>query len=234
LAEAVAGADLVVLAVPVLAMRELLESLAARSPQLATDALVTDLGSTKAQVVAWAEELLPAPERFVGGHPMAGSEEAGIEAAEQGLLRGCVWCLTPTARTSQATLHRMQELVTTLGAHPVLLAASQHDAAVAAVSHLPLLAASALVITASQSPAWAEGRMLAAGGFRDSTRVASGNPRMARDICLTNAQPLVACLDAYIATLQTMRERLLAGDAAIEETFRDAKQTRDSWIASSG
>src|SRR5262249_41569698 len=99
--EAVAGAELVVLAGPVLGLRELLASLA---PYAAPNAVVTDVGSTKAQVVAWAEELLPEPERFVGGHPMAGLEQSGVVAADPTLYHGCVWCLTPTGCTAEAAL----------------------------------------------------------------------------------------------------------------------------------
>jgi prephenate dehydrogenase len=101
---------------------------------------------------------------------------------------------------------------------------------VAAVSHLPLAAAAALTLTASGVPAWPVAAPLAAGGFRDTTRVASGDPRMARAICLTNAGPLVALLDAYIERLQTLRDDIQAGRAgAIEETFRAAKDARDAW-----
>jgi prephenate dehydrogenase len=225
-ADAVAGADLVVLAAPVLAIRSLLAQIA---PYLVPHAIVTDVGSTKAEMVAWAGELLPAPERFVGGHPMAGREQSGVEAAESGLYRGCTWCLTPTPHTATAVLQRVQDLVADLGARPYILEPERHDAAVAAVSHLPLLAATALVLTAANSPAWSDGRALAAGGFRDTTRVASGDPHMARDICLTNSSSMLACLDAYIAVLQGLRARIAAGDVAIEATFQDAKSARDTW-----
>jgi len=226
-AEAVINADVVVLATPVLAMRDLLGAIAAHlSPQ----ALVTDLGSTKAQVVAWAQELLPDPARFLGGHPMAGRERSGVEAAEAGLYQGCVWCLTPTAATAPQTVDRLVALIGELGARPLMLDAERHDAAVALVSHLPLVAACALVLTATDSPDWPLAGTLAAGGFRDSTRVASGDPRMARDICRTNAGPLLAGLDAYIEMLRGLRERISAGDRSIEEAFVAAKRERDAWI----
>jgi prephenate dehydrogenase len=227
-AEAVAGADLVVLAAPVLALRDLL---AAVGPHLTGHALVTDLGSVKAPVLAWAEELLPDPARFVGGHPMAGKERAGIEAAEAALYQGCVWCLTPSANSTEEDIERLERLIVALGAHPRRMEPDAHDAAAATISHLPLVAASALALTAAESPSWPLTRALAAGGFRDTTRVASGDPRMARDICLANREPLLAALDAYLATLHTLRARLAEGDPGVEEEFARAKQVRDSWLS---
>lgn len=224
----VVGADLVVLAAPVLALRALLGAIA---PHLAPGAIVTDLGSTKVQVVAWAEELLPEPANFLGGHPMVGSERSGIEAAEPALYRGGLWCLTPTPRTTQATLARLTALLERLAARPLVLDAARHDAAAAAVSHLPLLAATALALVASSRPEWDSAQVLAAGGFRDTTRVASGDPRMARDICLTNAQPMLDCLDSYLAMLHALRDRLSARDAGIEDAFVMAKRARDAWLA---
>lgn len=227
-AEAVAGADLVVLAAPVLAMRDLLAAIA---PHLGPATLVTDLGSTKAEVVAWAADRLPAPEHFIGGHPMTGRERSGLAAADATLYDGCVWCLTPSLHTAPDAQARVAALVTALGARPLIVDPAQHDAAVAAISHLPLLAATALMLTATQDPAWELARQLAAGGFRDTTRVASGDPRMARDICLTNTQPLLAVLDAYLARLHTLRDQLAAQDPAIEATFAAAKAARDAWLA---
>ncbi|WIG58246.1 MAG: hypothetical protein OJF49_000991 [Ktedonobacterales bacterium] len=227
-AEAVTGASLVVLAAPVLTLRGLLAEVA---PYLAPRAIVTDLGSTKAEVTHWAEEALPNAARFVGGHPMAGSECSGVEAADAGLYRGCVWCLTPTERTSARALQRTQSLIAALGAQPLMIAPAQHDAAVALISHLPLLSAVALMLTAAGMPNWPAARRLAAGGFRDGTRVASGDPRMGHDICLTNTQPLLTALDAYLATLHDLRERLASADTTLEATLYEAKTLRDAWLA---
>lgn len=227
-AEAVAPASLVVLAVPVLAMRELLAEAGAH---LAADAVVTDLGSSKARVAAWAQRLLPEPGRFVGGHPMAGGERSGVQAAEAGLYRGCIWCLTPTLSTAPDAVARVAAMIDGLGARPHLLDPSRHDKAVALASHLPLVAASALVLTAAASPDGPDARILAARGWRDTTRVASGSPRMARDICLSNHEPLLAALDDYIAILRRLREQIASGDLALEETFARARDARDTWVA---
>ncbi len=226
-AAAVAGADLVVLAAPVLALRELLRAIA---PHLAPRAVVSDLGSTKAAVVRWARETLPDPSRFIACHPMAGKEQSGIEAADADLFAGAVWCLTPDAGAAPDALARLRALVAALGARPLVLDPARHDEAVAGASHLPLLAATALVLAVSAPPDWPDVARLAAGGFRDTTRVASGDPRMARDIALSNREPILRRLDAYIAALQGLRARVAAGDPEIERAFTDAKAARDEWL----
>jgi prephenate dehydrogenase len=227
-AEAVAGSELVALATPLLAMRELLAEMA---PLLAERTIVTDLGSVKAPVASWEEALLPASGQFVGGHPMAGSEQSGVEAANSGLYRDCVWCLTPTDRTSMDALRRVERVIEALGARPHILPPERHDQAVALASHLPLLAASALTLTAAESPDAADAFALAAGGFRDTTRVASGSPRMARDICLTNTKPLLAALDSYITRLQALRQQIMGQGVTLEATFNTAKHARDRWLS---
>jgi monofunctional chorismate mutase len=226
-AQAVTDSDLVVLATPLLAMRDVLAEIA---PLLVETTVVTDLGSAKIPVISWAESLLRAPGQFVGGHPMAGSEHSGVEAANGRLYSDCVWCLTPTDRTAVAALDRAAQVIEAVGGHPRMMPPEQHDQAVALVSHLPLLAASALTLTAAQSPDAADALALAAGGFRDTTRVASGSPRMARDICLTNATPLLASLDAYITSLQSLRDQIVEQSPALEKTFTTAKDARDRWL----
>lgn len=230
--EAVAGADIVVLATPVLAEHELFTAIA---PALAPAAIVTDLGSTKRQVVEWARELLPGPSRFVGGHPMAGSERSGIAAASAGLFQGAVWCLTPAPETDADAIRLVSELARELGASPLVLDAAEHDELVAGASHLPLLAAAALVRTAAASADWERLRSLAAGGFRDTTRVASGDVRMARDICLTNRDAIARWLDRYIAELSRAREVIAEGEntdgEAVTAWFAEARAARDDWLS---
>ena len=227
LSDAVRNSDLVILATPLLAMRDLLAEIA---PLLAPETIITDLGSAKGAVVAWAESLLPSPGQFVAGHPMAGSEQSGVAAANRALYHGCTWLLTPTSRTSDAALATVERIVAALGAHPARLSPESHDRAVALASHLPLLAASALMLTIAESPNAADALTIAAGGFRDTTRVASGSPRMARDICLTNSAPLLVALDAYLNRLQALRQQLAGEDPAIEETFATARAARNEWL----
>jgi prephenate dehydrogenase len=226
LADAVRGSELVILATPVGAMRALLQDIA---PALTPGAVVTDVASTKAQVITWAEEFLPSSVSFVGGHPMTGKELSGVEAADARLFHNRIYCLTPTVRTRPAAISKVCELVEVLGARVRFLEPAEHDGQVASVSHLPFLASIALVDTASHGPAWGDASLLAAGGFRDVSRLAAGNPEMYRDICLTNSEPITHWLDEYIASLQALRKRVAAHDRSLGDTFADAQQTRQHW-----
>jgi prephenate dehydrogenase len=228
-AEAVAAAELVVLAAPVLAIGDLLEAVRDALP---SGALVTDIGSVKSPMVAWAEEYLPEPDLFVGGHPMTGREQSGVDAALPDLYTGCVWCLTPTACTASWAVRGVAGITRELGARPHVLDAEKHDTLAAVVSHLPLIAATALVLAASRSTHWPAAQALAAGGFRDTTRVAGSNPLMARDICLTNRQAILDMLDEYQDTLLRLRQQIAARDeAAILQTFQLARDEREVWLA---
>ncbi|GCE49426.1 prephenate dehydrogenase [Thermosporothrix hazakensis] len=229
LPDAVRGADLVVLATPVGAMHALLQDLA---PALTPGTVVTDVASTKRQVLAWAEKFLPSSVAFVGGHPMAGKELSGVEAADPDLFCGRVYCLTPTAQTNPAALEMVTTMIHALGARVRFLDPAEHDKQVACISHLPFLASTALVQTVANSPAWGEMALLASSGFRDVTRLAAGNSQMYRDICLTNGEAIVQCLDDYIETLQTLRSMVAAGDRTIENVFVEAQQERLRWQAS--
>ncbi|HLY29602.1 MAG TPA: prephenate dehydrogenase/arogenate dehydrogenase family protein, partial [Ktedonobacterales bacterium] len=228
----VANADLIVIAIPTLAVRA---TLAAITPACAPGALITDLCSVKEPVVAWAEATLPQPGRFVGGHPMTGRERSGPAAAQTDLYRGARWPLTPTSVTNPAALARITSLVTALGATPLLLPPEKHDWLVAAISHLPLLAATALMQTLAETDDWPEMAQLAAGGFRDTTRVAAGDPIMGRDICLTNRLPILRRLDAYLAELSALRQAIDTGDkTTLEAIFRAAQASRRVWEHEAG
>ena len=225
---AVAGAGLIILATPISAMPDLLREVA-----LAADpgAVITDVGSTKARMCQWAGATLPYPERFVGGHPMAGSEQAGLAHADGNLFRECVWCLTPEASSAPVAVETVERMVRAVHARPLMMDARRHDDAVALVSHVPLAVAAALIHATAGSPLWPDARVLAASGFRDTTRIASGDPEMARDIFLTNSEPVVAGLDACISTLVALREHIASHDPAVEATFRAARSSRDAWLA---
>jgi len=229
IADAVRGADLVILATPIGAMRSLLQNIAvAVSP----GAVVTDVASTKVQVISWAEEFLPSSVSFVGGHPMIGKELGGVEAADAALFQNRVYCLTPTTRTSAAAIDKVSGFVESLGARVRFLEPAEHDGQVAGVSHLPFVASAALMNTVASSPAWGDAAMLASTGFRDISRLAAGNPEMYRDICLTNSEPLVRWLNAYITTLNQLRDHIAAHDARLDETFAQAQQARLKWQGS--
>ncbi len=229
LADAVRGAELVVLATPVGAMRALLQEL---STTVTPGAVVTDVASTKVQVISWAEEYLPANVAFVGGHPMTGKELSGVEAADASLFQERIYCLTPTARTSPAAINKVSTFVEALGARVRFLEPVEHDGQVAGVSHLPFVASIALMNTVAESAGWGDAALLASGGFRDMTRLAAGNPEMYRDICLSNSEALTRWLDDYITTLRMLRDRIAAHDKDLNETFTDARQLRLQWQSS--
>ncbi|MBA2396873.1 MAG: prephenate dehydrogenase/arogenate dehydrogenase family protein [Ktedonobacteraceae bacterium] len=228
LTDTLRDADLVIFATPVGAMRTLLQSSA---PYLAPGAVVTDVASTKAQVITWAEEFLPATISFVGGHPMAGKELSGVEASDADLFKDHIYCLTPTARTRAIAIEKVAAMVEMIGARVRFLEPTEHDGQVAGVSHLPFLASIALVNTLAEDGAWEDASLLAASGFRDSSRLAAGSPEMYRDICLTNSEAITRWLDEYITSLQGLRTRIAAHDKDLDETFTQARQARQKWHA---
>ncbi len=209
LAAAVADADLTVVAVPVGHVAEVvIEALDAGA------GLVTDVGSVKAPVVAAVEAARPdASARYVGGHPMAGSEQEGLAGASADLFVGATWVLTPTGRTDPEVFAELRSWVSSLGAEAIAVAPELHDAMVAVVSHVPQLAASTLMNVANQgTEEHAVLLRLAAGGFRDMTRIASSHPAIWPDICLANRDAIVGALDAYLDELTRVRDIVVQGD----------------------
>ncbi|HZK23887.1 MAG TPA: prephenate dehydrogenase [Oscillospiraceae bacterium] len=220
-AEAVAEAEVVVLAAPVLAVCQLLAEIA---PHLHDDTIVTDLCSTKAVVTEAAEQVLPAAVTFIGGHPMTGSEKEGVLAAEADLFENAIYILTGLPSPQ---LTEMQHLVRRLGGLPVVFTPQQHDRQVAAISHLPHLAASVLVQTVASLNETTELLSLAGGGFRDSTRIALGSPQMWQEICLSNRDNLLAMLDLFAGELLQVRDFIACGNAEeLLAHFAGAKQVR--------
>jgi prephenate dehydrogenase len=229
LADTMRGAELIILATPVGAMRSLLQSIAT---SVTPGVVVTDVASTKAQVINWAEEFLPSSVSFVGGHPMIGKELSGVEAADATIFQNRIYCLTPTARTSPAAISKVSAFIEILGARVRFLEPAEHDGQVASVSHLPFIASVALMNSVANGPAWGDAAMLASTGFRDMTRLAASNPEMYRDICLTNSEAIGRWLNEYITTLNQLRERIAAHDSKLDETFARAQQARLQWQAS--
>lgn len=228
LPRAVEGAGMVIIATPILAVREVLEQIA---PHVREGAVVTDTGSTKERVLEWAAQLLPEHVSFVGGHPMAGKETPGIDNAEAELFHGRAYCLCPAVDAHEDAVRAMVGLVRLIGAEPMFLDPKEHDQYAAAVSHLPLVASTALFTLMRASPAWRDLAPMASSGFRDVTRLASGDPRMSHDIFLTNREAAVHWLDRMIEELRRYRD-LLEGDAEeLLETFARAQMDRDTFIA---
>ncbi len=229
LPEALRGADLVVLAAPVGTCLQLGPRVAALADPAS---LITDVGSTKKALALIMAEALKArgqgAPHFIGGHPMAGAERAGVEAADPLLFEQAVWALCPAAGTPEDVLGRMVALVEATGAHPLLLDPEQHDRRVAAVSHLPQLAAVALAeaagLAAQEDP---ELLAMAGGGFRDTTRIAQSPASMWLDVLATNREAVLEQMDALAALLDHMRAALADEDQdAIREHFARAAAVR--------
>jgi prephenate dehydrogenase len=214
--EAVRDAGLVIFAVPILAIRELMQETAS---SLEPGAVVTDTGSTKAEVMRWARELLPESVSFVGGHPMAGKTESGPSAAEASLFEHARWAVVPSPEAAENAVDVVSGLAYKMGAEPVFMDAEEHDAYVAAISHLPLMAATALFRLARDSEAWPELSALAAGGFKDSTRVAGTDPAMAHDIALTNRTQIIHWIERYREVLRDLQQQV-ANTEDEQELFR--------------
>jgi len=213
----------VVLCTPVDAMEEWLRRCADHAPA----ALVTDCGSTKAWIVDRAAALVG--DRFLGGHPMAGRERSGYDAAEASLFDGCTWVVTPRDRAHLAAFEPWLAVIAALGAHVEVLDAATHDAAVAAISHVPFALSAAVVRAASGRPAWSAAARLAASGFRDVVRLAGGDPAMYAAIARTNAAAMLADLDALDAELAALRAALRGPDAG-QAYFAQAHELRARWL----
>ena len=227
LTQAVAGADVVMIAVPLGAIEAVLRVIA---PHLAADAVLTDAGSAKGSVVADVERVYGSiPPNFVPGHPIAGTEQSGVEASFATLFQRRRVILTPLAETSAAAhqlIRRMWELT---GAEVVDMGVRHHDAVLAATSHLPHMLAYTLVDTLARLDDRAEIFRYAAGGFRDFTRIASSDPQMWHDICVANREELLEMIALFNADLERLAGAIRADDrAAILATFQRAKRARDN------
>ncbi len=220
--ECVASVDVAVLATPIAEIVRLLPRVGAAARP---GTIVTDVGSSKRAIVQRAEEVFAADRYFVGGHPMAGSERQGLPAADPLLFENAVWVLTPARRTPAAVVRSLGGLLERVGAKVLIASPALHDRVAAAVSHLPQLLAVALVnMVARHQEDTPHVLKLAAGGFRDMTRIASSPYRMWEDVLATNTEQIVPFLDEYISELQRLRSRLLAGDLAAE--FEKAAKNR--------
>ncbi|MEW8507913.1 MAG: prephenate dehydrogenase/arogenate dehydrogenase family protein [Candidatus Thiodiazotropha sp.] len=228
-ASAVKGADMVLLAVPLGAMRATLEAMRG---QLADDAVVTDAGSVKGSVVNDVRAVFAEmPGFFVPGHPIAGTERSGAEAAFAELYRNRRVILTPVAETDRQALQRVERMWRHCGAEIVEMTVEHHDEVLAATSHLPHMLAFTLVDSLAQLKENNEIFSFAAGGFRDFTRIASSNPRMWRDICIANQRSLSEMLTRFAGELQELTVLLQQGDEkGLLEIFERAKQVRDSYV----
>jgi len=228
-AHAAQDAELVLVATPVAQYPQVFGAI---GPVLGAQAVVTDAGSTKQDVIAAARAGLGARlAQFVPAHPVAGAEHSGAAAATADLFRGKRVVLTPQAETSPQALARVEQAWQACGARLFRMAPEEHDAVFAAVSHLPHLLAYALVHDIAERGNAAQLFGYAASGFRDFTRIASSQPEMWRDICVANRQVLLAELDRYGAQLAALRPMIERGDgAALERVFAAARAARERWL----
>lgn len=224
---AVERSNIIVLSVPVMSLEGLLQDI---SVHLAENTVVTDTASTKVLVIDWAKKYLPAGVSFIGGHPMAGKESSGIGAATASLFDGCTYCLTPAATARPSAIEAVTWMVEQSRAHPLVCDAARHDYLVAGISHLPLLLATGLVNITAGDPDWPELALLAASGYRDTTRLASGDPDVNRDIFLSNREAVLTWLGRLIHELERYRQLLTADTREIETILRRAREARESWL----
>jgi prephenate dehydrogenase len=227
LENAVKQADFVIIATPVLTLREIFSKIA---PHLPSGCTVTDTASTKIQVMKWAEEILPPEVDFIGGHPMAGKESYGIQAAEVELFRGCTYCLTLSEKASPKSIDIVTRMVKKLGAIPFFVNAQEHDNLVAGISHLPIVLSAALVSLTTKNPSWLKMSKLAASGYRDLTRLASGNPEVNSSICLSNKESIINWVDEFRQELERYRQLVAKGDKRLEQALTEANKAREEWL----
>ncbi len=208
-------ADVVVVSAPIRALRDVFKALAPGS----AGKVVTDMASTKADVMDWAAS---AGIDLVGGHPMCGKETSGIDAADPSIFVGAPWALT-----------RDEPLVTGLveavGAHPVILDPATHDRLVAGVSHAAFLLSVGYVVALARRPDWTQASRLAASGYRDMSRLAAGDPELYAGVAQTNRENLIEVLDGVAAEITRLRRHLAADDPRLVEIFEEARAIREKW-----
>jgi len=229
LAEAVSGADMVVVCVPLGAMEGVFSAI---KGQLAEHVVLTDAGSAKGSVIEAAQRVFGGmPDFFVPGHPIAGTEQSGVEASYSGLYRDRRVILTPLPETDAHATDRVRDMWKATGAQVVTMDPVHHDAVLAATSHLPHVLAYSLVDTLTKLDDSSEVFEYAAGGFRDFTRIASSDPVMWRDICLANGDAIQLMIEHYIRDLQGLKQAVKNHDGQqLLEIFTSAKHARDRYV----
>jgi prephenate dehydrogenase len=223
----VAGADMVFVATPVCSIAQIVARIA---PALAPGAIVTDGGSVKGEIVAPCEGIMPAGTFFIGGHPIAGTENSGVEASFSTLYQGKRCILTPTNHTDRDALAKVARMWELAGSEVVEMDVEKHDHVVAAISHLPHMVAYSLVNAVSSYDRFAESIIkYSAGGFRDFTRIASSDPDMWRDIALMNRTAVLEMMDFFQNYFATLRSLVDDGDGdRLHDFFLSSKRSRDA------
>jgi prephenate dehydrogenase len=220
-----ADVDLVVIATPVGIIVELAQAVA---PHLKPGTIITDVGSVKAAIVAALESQLPGNITFIGGHPIAGTENSGFEASFPELFENRICVVTPTASSDQNALEKVRNLWTAAGSSVVSMDVDTHDKIFAAISHLPHMVAFSLVNAVVNMKDYAQNSLqYSAGGFRDFTRIAASDPIMWRDIALLNRDNLLAALDYFARAIEDVKDAINAGDGKkLEALFQSSRDAR--------
>jgi len=228
LEEAVENAGLVVIAVPVMACRLILQQL---GKVIQPGSIVIDVCSTKADVMRWAEEYLPERVHFVGTHPMAGKESSGPADAHHDLFHGAGWAVMPSSSADSEAVSIVLGVIEAMGAEAIWIDAAEHDQFAAAVSHVPLIISVALFRMVRDSAGWEDASLLASTGFKDLTRLASGDPTMAKDIMTTNREAVVHWIGRLQQELATIRQAVELGGQPLKDLFASTQLDRDTYLA---
>jgi prephenate dehydrogenase len=231
--EAASGADLVFIATPAGAILHAFEKI---RDVLADGAVVSDVGSVKGNLVELMETAAPPNVHYVGGHPMTGSEQSGVESARPDLFRNASYILTPTGNTDLVSLEKLRALLTGIGARLITMDPWAHDEATATISHVPhLLSLTLMGMAEDHHTRMGDLYTLAAGGFRDMTRIAASSPEMWTDICIENRERIIERLEDYRSRLVGLQEMLESGDSEmLTELFREARRARNELSRKSG
>ena len=224
--EAVTGADLVIISTPIGAVARSVSAALRAAP----DAVVADAASIKEHVVAEVHAMADPQDlpRYVPSHPLGGSERSGPEHASASVVDGIVWAVTPTDEVEPEAVGRLEGWIGRIGAQPVRLSPERHDRLVAFASHLPQVASTSLMgLAATEEAGEPEILLLAAGGFRDLTRLAASNPSLWSEILVANRDRVASAIDLYVSRLVAIRDEVLEGRGAdVERTFDEAKRAR--------
>ncbi len=224
-AHAVEDADLVVLATPVGSFESIIKEL---GPHLKKGAVLTDVGSVKGSLIKMIEKNIPAGVHYVPGHPIAGREKSGVAESTETLFQGRRCILTPTGSTDKKALESVRTMWAAAGAEVIMMEADMHDKVFAAVSHLPHIAAFAMMSAVAELSTGTEDYVQFSGaGFRDFTRIAASSPEMWRDICLMNRDSLIPMIDRYLFSLNRFKREISAGDEKrLEKHLEESSDAR--------
>lgn len=232
LGNAVDEAQIVILATPVMEMKELMEAIGSL---LSEGCLVTDTGGTKGVVLEWAEKYLPRSVNFVGGQPMVAKDGSGPEAAEATLFQGRPYCVVPSSGARKDAVRLLTDLINSIGAKPYFIDVGEHDSFMSAVGHLPFLMSVALVACTSKSPSWDDIAKIASTPYKNATSLVSGDPTTYTDLAFSDTENIVFWLDAVIHELYEIRQ-ILNTDTdqkgeALKSVLAEAFLARSRWMA---